>query len=81
MANLTSPKDQHTIPACSCVQEHNKALPVDLWPQVKPKKGNLRKSICPGCGMVYSTNRKKDLCFDYEKKIIGETDHRNKSGC
>mgnify|MGYP006308950535 CR=1 FL=1 len=43
------------------------ALPPELRPRAK-KNTNLRKVTCPGCGMVYRTNRKTDLCIDCEKK-------------
>lgn len=32
-----------------------------------PKKSDLRKVTCPGCGLVYWTNRATDLCMDCEK--------------
>lgn len=80
MAEPSSPENQHPIPACSCVQDLYTALPTELWPQVKPKNGGLRKLSCPGCGLDYSTNRKTDFCFDCEKKNLSQADHRTKSG-
>jgi hypothetical protein len=45
------------------------ALPPELRPQSK-KKSSLRKATCPGCGLVYWTNRAGDLCMECEKKGI-----------
>lgn len=57
-------------PRCTCVQDSFAALPPELRPRPAPKKGGLRKVTCPGCGMVYWTNRKTDLCPDCEKKGV-----------
>jgi hypothetical protein len=54
-------------PECTCVQDGFSALPPELRPRPK-KKSSLRKVTCPGCGLVYSTNRETDLCMDCEKK-------------
>jgi len=53
---------------CTCVQDGFGALPPELRPRKKKKKGNLRKVTCPGCGLVYRTNRETDLCMECEKK-------------
>jgi len=45
------------------------ALPPELRPQSQ-KKSSLRKVTCPGCGLVYWTNRSTDLCMDCEKKNL-----------
>lgn len=42
-------------------------LPPELRPRAKKKDG-LRKVTCPGCGLVYSTNRETDLCMECEKR-------------
>lgn len=55
-------------PLCTCAQDPFAALPPELRPSPAPKKGGLRKVTCPGCGLVYWTNRKTDLCPDCEKK-------------
>jgi len=52
---------------CACVQDGFGAVPPELRPRPK-KKSSLRKVTCPGCGLVYSTNRETDLCMDCEKK-------------
>ena len=52
---------------CTCVQDGFGALPPELRPKSK-KKGSLRKVTCPGCGLVYRTNRETDLCMKCEKK-------------
>jgi hypothetical protein len=43
------------------------ALPPELRPRPK-KNNNLRRVTCPGCGMVYRTNRETDLCMECENK-------------
>jgi hypothetical protein len=43
------------------------AVPPELRPRPK-KNNNLRRVTCPGCGMVYRTNRETDLCMNCEKK-------------
>ena len=53
--------------ACTCTQGGFGALPPELRPRPK-KKSSLRKVTCPGCGLVYRTNRETDLCMDCEKK-------------
>lgn len=54
-------------PECKCVQDGFSALPPELRPRPK-RKSNLREVTCPGCGLVYRTNRETDLCMDCEKK-------------
>jgi len=55
---------------CSCVADPFASLPPELRTRPQPKKGGLREAKCPGCGKVYWTNRKSDLCIDCEKKGI-----------
>ena len=52
---------------CTCMQDGFGALPPKLRPRPK-KKSNLRKVTCPGCSLVYRTNRETDVCIDCEKK-------------
>jgi len=54
---------------CSCVKDGFAALPPELRPRLQ-KKSSLRKVTCPGCGLVYSTNRSIDLCMECEKKGV-----------
>jgi hypothetical protein len=42
------------------------ALPPEVRPRPQ-KKNSLRRVTCPGCGLVYRTNRDTDLCFECEK--------------
>lgn len=65
---ITKPEDEEGRPApCACVKGSFAALPPELRP--RPGKSNsLRKVACPGCGLVYSTNRATDLCIECEKK-------------
>ena len=51
---------------CTCVRDGFGALPPELRPRPK-KNSSLRKVTCPGCGLVYRTNRETDLCMDCEK--------------
>jgi len=53
--------------ACSCMRDGFGAVPPELRPRPE-KNNNLRRVTCPGCGMVYRTNRETDLCMDCEKK-------------
>jgi sulfur carrier protein ThiS len=55
-------------PLCSCNQDPFAALPPELRPRPKNLMGGLHKVTCPGCGLVYWTNRTIDLCVDCEKK-------------
>lgn len=55
-------------PLCTCIQDPFAALPPEARPPTPPKKGDLRKVECPGCGMEYWTNRATDLCIDCERK-------------
>ena len=63
-------QDEGKPPLCTCVSDPFASLPPDLRPRPKNTMGDLRKVICPGCGLVYRTNRKADLCIDCEKKAI-----------
>lgn len=56
-------KDKPT--QCTCVKDTFAALPPELRPRPK-RKSSLRRVTCPGCGLVYSTNRPTDLCMDCE---------------
>ncbi len=68
------PKELHepskSVPRCTCVQDPYADLPAELRPKPVEKFGGLRKVTCPGCGLVYSTNRKTDLCIQCEKKGV-----------
>jgi len=59
-----------TSPQCICVQDPFAALPPEARPRTRPRMGGLRKVTCPGCGLVYWTNRKTDLCPECEKKGV-----------
>ncbi|MCJ7584602.1 MAG: hypothetical protein MUO30_07515 [Anaerolineales bacterium] len=56
------------LPMCTCVKDPFLDLPPELRPSAKSTLSALRKVTCPGCGLVYWTNRKTDLCIDCEKK-------------
>jgi hypothetical protein len=60
------PKDSKEQRAgCGCVQNPFSSVPSEMRPRPK-RKSDLRKVTCPGCGLVYSTNRETDLCMDCE---------------
>jgi hypothetical protein len=61
------PADSKDRPGqCCCVKDGFATLPPELRPRTK-KKSSLRKVTCPGCGLVYRTNRPTDLCMECEK--------------
>jgi len=70
------PKEKSSL-QCTCVQDPFADLPPELRPRPGQKIGGLRKVTCPGCGLVYWTNRTTDLCVECEKKGVripeGET--------
>ena len=57
-------------PRCSCVTDPFSDLPPELRPHARKTEGDLRKVTCPGCGLVYWTNRKMDLCIECGKKDV-----------
>lgn len=65
---------------CSCIKDPFEDLPPDLRPRSKNTMNNLRKVTCPGCGLSYWTNRKKDLCVDCEKKGVRLPEANTKTG-
>lgn len=69
-SNKPEPQTPDQLPTCSCVRDPFIDLPPELRPRSTNKMGPLRKVTCPGCGMVYWTNRKTDLCIDCEKKGV-----------
>lgn len=42
--------------------------------------GGLRKVTCPGCGLVFWTNRNTDLCIECEKKGIRQSESEVDTG-
>ena len=52
---------------CTCMGDGFAALPPELHPRPQ-KKSSLRKVTCPGCGLVYWTNKETDSCMECEKK-------------
>jgi len=68
--SMTQSKNSEDRPVqCPCVKDGFAALPPELRPRSK-KKSSLRQVTCPGCGLVYSTNRSTDLCIKCEKKGV-----------
>ena len=71
MADEPEKKKQTPPLQCTCVTDPFAPLPPELRPRpTGGKNTGLRKVTCPGCGLVYWTNRKTDLCVDCEKKGV-----------
>ena len=67
-----SADDETTVVAdsvrqCCCTQDPFSGLPPELQPKPNPVAGGLRHATCPGCGLVYWTNRATDLCMECAK--------------
>ncbi len=54
---------------CACIADPFTSLPPEMLPKQKTWKSKFRKVTCPGCGLIYWTNRQTDLCNDCEKKV------------
>jgi hypothetical protein len=52
---------------CPCARDGFADLPPEIRPQPQ-KKSWGRQVTCPGCGLVYSTNRATDLCMKCERE-------------
>jgi hypothetical protein len=62
------PKDSKDRQAgCTCMKDGFSSLPPELRPRPK-KRSSLREVTCPGCGLVYRTNRDTDLCMNCDEK-------------
>jgi len=55
---------------CPCRRDPFAALPPEMVPRAGAKKSSLRRVTCPGCGRIYQTNRKTNLCIDCERKGV-----------
>jgi len=55
---------------CSCTADPFASLPAELQPKQKSWSAKLRKATCPGCGLVFWTNRQTDLCGECEKNSV-----------
>jgi len=53
---------------CNCTADPFADVPPELRPAPKRAMGQLRQATCPGCRLVYWTNRSTDLCADCAKK-------------
>jgi len=51
-----------TPPRCCCNADPFADLPPDERPRNRSPLGNLRRVICPVCGLEYWTNRGGDVC-------------------
>ena len=61
------PAKQSYCPVC---HDPFSDLPPELRPPLGNDMGDLRRITCPGCGIVYWTNRKTNLCVECEKKGV-----------
>jgi len=66
-------------PLCTCITDPFANLPPELRPHNRNPMGDLRKVTCPGCGLVYWTNRQIDLCIDCEKKAVSSPESEIKT--
>ncbi len=64
---MQSKESSSPLVACTCGKDAFAALPPELRPRAQ-KKSSLRQVTCPGCGLVYWTNRATDLCMECERK-------------
>ncbi len=66
---MTEQKDKEERPVqCACVKDPFLSLPPELRPRPQ-KKSSLRKATCPGCGLVFWTNRETEYCMECERKM------------
>ena len=63
-------KSLPVIPLCTCTQDLFADLPVELRPKPVSNMNGLREVTCPGCTVVYWTNRITDVRIDCEKKGV-----------
>lgn len=78
---MDEPRTNASAPRpCACMAGAFADLPSELRPRRVPRKGDLRKVTCPGCGLIYWTNRQTDLCMDCEKqgRTGGQLDHQDR---
>ena len=65
---MTEPREGQEPPVqCACVKDPFALLPPEMRPRPQKKSG-LRQVTCPGCGLVFWTNRETDYCMECEKK-------------
>ena len=62
--------DATTKPRGCCCGDPYASLPPEMRPKAAAKKDGLRQVTCPGCGLMYWTNRKTDLCVHCEEKRL-----------
>ena len=67
-------------PLCTCVTDPFSGLPPELRQRPRNSMGGLRKVTCPGCGLVFWTNRNTDLCIDCEKKGVRQSESEADTG-
>ncbi len=54
-------------PGGCCCGDPYASLPADLRPMPGAKKDGLGQVTCPGCGLIYWTNRKTGVCVTCKK--------------
>ncbi len=65
---MTEPREGEKPPVqCACASDPFALLPPEMRPRSQ-KKSSLRKVTCPGCGLVFWTNRETDCCMECERE-------------
>jgi len=59
--------DPEVKPGGCCCRDLHASLPTELRPKPASKNDGLRQVTCPGCGLIYWTNRKTDVCLTCKK--------------
>jgi len=57
-----SEPEANDIPGSCCCRDLYASLPAELRPRPAAKNDGLRQVTCPGCGLIYWTNRETDFC-------------------
>ena len=53
-------------PGGCCCGDPFAGLPAEMRPKPGAKDDRLRQVTCPGCGLIYWSNRKTDVCVTCE---------------
>ena len=67
MVEMEGSKGKAVSIPCACNADPFADLPPEARPRGRAPMGNLRRVICPQCGLEYWTNRTGDVCPDCEK--------------
>ncbi len=64
------PMSEDELPACDCSLDPFAELPPELRPKPASPMSGFRKVTCPGCGLVFWSNRSTDCCLACETKGV-----------